>query len=163
LIKLSDRTPASWEREQIAHCGCSGLSQADVRFPTKNQKAALRRRSAIRADCAALATPELAREYFFSEGLSDKEVRRYWKKLQDESFLGFLDMIAFNLPKPQKVRTNMLVLGAEKDAVFGIDEVEATARAYNTKAEIFKGMGHDMMLEPEWRSVAERIVGWLRK
>ena len=57
----------------------------------------------------------------------------------------------------------MLVLGAEKDAVFGADEVEATARAYNTKAEIFKGMGHDMMLEPGWQSVAERIVAWLNE
>ena len=57
----------------------------------------------------------------------------------------------------------MLVLGAEKDAVFGVDEVEATARAYNTKAEIFKGMGHDMMLEPGWQAVADRIMGWLQE
>lgn len=110
-----------------------------------------------------VATPVLAREYFFSEGLSDGQLRGYWEQLQDESYLGFLDMLVLNLPKPQKVRTNMLVLGAEKDAVFGVDEVEATARAYNTKAEIFKGMAHDMMLEPGWQSVAERIVGWLRE
>lgn len=110
-----------------------------------------------------VATPVLAREYFFSEGLSDEKVQGYWEKLQDESFLGFLDMLALNLPKPQKVRTKMLVIGAEKDAVFGVDEVEATARAYNTKAEIFKGMAHDMMLEPQWQAVAERIVGWLKE
>ena len=57
----------------------------------------------------------------------------------------------------------MLVLGAEKDAVFGVDEIEATARAYKTKAEIFKGMARDMILEPGWQSVAERIVGWLKE
>jgi len=110
-----------------------------------------------------VATPELAREYFFSEGLSDETVQRYWGKLQDESFLGFLDMLALNLPKPKRVKTKMLVFGGEKDAVFGIDEVKATARAYNTEAEIFDGMGHDMMLEPDWRSVAERIANWLGK
>jgi pimeloyl-ACP methyl ester carboxylesterase len=109
-----------------------------------------------------VATPELAREHFFSEALSDETVHRYWANLQDESFLGFLDMLALNLPKPKKVSTAMLVLGAAKDAVFGIDEVKATARAYNTEAEIFDGMGHDMMLEPQWRSVAERIASWLR-
>ena len=108
-----------------------------------------------------VATPELAREYFFSQGLSDGQLQAYWEQLQDESYMGFLDMLVLNLPKPQKVRTTMLVLGAEKDAVFGVDEVDATARAYNTKAEVFKGMGHDMMLEPGWQSVAERIVGWL--
>lgn len=57
----------------------------------------------------------------------------------------------------------MLVLGAEMDAVFSVDEVEATARAYNTKAEIFNGMAHDMMLEPGWQLVAERILGWLKE
>jgi alpha-beta hydrolase superfamily lysophospholipase len=72
-------------------------------------------------------------------------------------------MLALNLPKPKKVKANLLVLGAAKVAVFGVDEVKATARAYKTEAEIFDGMGHDMMLEPEWRSVAERIVGWHRK
>lgn len=110
-----------------------------------------------------VATPALAREYFFSDGLSDELVQGYWKQLQEESFLGFLDMLAFNLPRPHKVRSNVLVLGAEKDAVFGVDEVEATARAYNTRAEIFKGMAHDMMLEPEWQSVAKRIVSWLEE
>lgn len=105
-----------------------------------------------------VATPALAREYFFSDELSEGQLQGYWEQLQDESYMGFLDMLVFNLPKPQRVRTNMLVLGAEKDAVFGAAEVEATARAYNTKAEIFQGMGHDMMLEPGWQPVSERIV-----
>jgi alpha-beta hydrolase superfamily lysophospholipase len=37
-----------------------------------------------------------------------------------------------------------------------------TARAYNTTAEIFQDMAHDMMLEPKWESVAERISVWLK-
>jgi hypothetical protein len=37
----------------------------------------------------------------------------------------------------------------------------ATARAYRTKAEFFPNMGHDMMLEPGWVAVAERIHTWL--
>ncbi len=40
-------------------------------------------------------------------------------------------------------------------------EVEATARAYGTKAEMFPDMAHDMMLESGWQSVADRILGWL--
>ena len=110
-----------------------------------------------------VATPELAREYFFSQELSDGQLQGYWEQLQDESYMSFLDMLVLNLPKPQKVRTTMLVLGAEMDAVFSVDEVEATARAYNTKAEIFNGMAHDMMLEPGWQLVAERILGWLKE
>ena len=40
-------------------------------------------------------------------------------------------------------------------------EVRATARAYGTEPEVFPGLGHNMMLEPGWRAVAERIHSWL--
>jgi pimeloyl-ACP methyl ester carboxylesterase len=36
-------------------------------------------------------------------------------------------------------------------------KLRATARAYPTRAEIFPGVGHNMMLEPGWPAVAERI------
>ena len=34
-------------------------------------------------------------------------------------------------------------------------------RAYNTVPEIFPQMGHNMMVEPGWQAVAERIDSWL--
>lgn len=105
-----------------------------------------------------VVTPNQARELFFSPGLSDEEVHGFWRQLQDESYLGFLDMLALNLPKPEKVNANVFVLGAEKDAVFGVEEVLATAQAYKTQANIFPGMAHDMMLEPDWRAVADSML-----
>lgn len=57
--------------------------------------------------------------------------------------------------------TPLLVLGAACDGCFTTKEVRATARAYRTEAEFFPDMGHDMMLEPGWAAVAERIHGWL--
>lgn len=108
-----------------------------------------------------VSTPQLAREAFFSAGLGDEQAQTYAQRLQDESYLGFLDMLVFNLPKPGKVKTPVLVLGGSKDTIFSPAEVEATARAYNTQAEIFAGMAHDMMLEPNWQAVADRILVWL--
>jgi len=109
-----------------------------------------------------VASPSLTREAFFSDSLPAEQVQKYWERMQDESFLGFLDMLAFNLPSPKKVKTPILVLGASKDTVFSPAEIEATARAYNTTAEIYEDMAHDMMLEPKWESVAERISDWLK-
>jgi len=71
------------------------------------------------------------------------------------------DQMIFNLPRPKRVATPLLVLGAERDGTFTPEEVRATARAYHTKAEILPDMGHDMMLEPGWTAVAERIHAWL--
>ena len=31
------------------------------------------------------------------------------------------------------------------------------------EAEVFPDMAHDMMLEPNWKQVAERIVDWLQE
>jgi hypothetical protein len=59
------------------------------------------------------------------------------------------------------VTTPLLVLGAEEDGAHTAKEIRATARAYRAEAEFFPNMGHNMMLEPGWAAVAERIHNWL--
>jgi pimeloyl-ACP methyl ester carboxylesterase len=110
-----------------------------------------------------IQTPALAREAFFSAALPDERVRAYHAQLQDESFLAFLDMLVFNLPRPARVKTPLLVLGGAADTVFHPDEVEATARAYGTHATLFPDVAHDMMLEPGWHGVAEAMRKWLHE
>ena len=90
-----------------------------------------------------------------------EQLARYFTLIQDESYPAFWDMLVFSLPRPKKVATPLLVLGAANDTVFHPDEIEATARAYHTQAEIFPNMAHDMMLEAGWQSVAKRILSWL--
>lgn len=110
-----------------------------------------------------IATPELVGEAFFSNDLPQEQLLEYWKQTQDDSFMAFLDMVFLNLPKPDKVKTPLLILGAARDNMIGPREVEATARAYNTRAEIIPNVAHNSMLEAGWQSVAERILNWLNK
>ncbi|OBH31186.1 alpha/beta hydrolase [Mycobacterium sp. E342] len=108
------------------------------------------------------ATPELARETFFSQSNSDADVARYAAALDEEFALRIaIDMLWLKLPRPHLVSTPLLVLGAEDDVCFTATEVRATAAAYDTRAEFFPKMSHDMMLDPGWRAVAERIHAWL--
>ncbi|MBI4631514.1 MAG: alpha/beta fold hydrolase [Chloroflexi bacterium] len=90
-------------------------------------------------------------------------VKAYFARMQDESWGIVVSASFLQLPHPQKVTTPMLVLGAENDTIFPVNEVQATARAYRTTAEIFPNMAHDMMLEAGWQSVADRIIAWLRE
>jgi alpha-beta hydrolase superfamily lysophospholipase len=110
-----------------------------------------------------VGSKKMARELFFSSDMTPEELESYSDQLQDESYLGFLDMLAFNLPNPKKVATNMLVLGAENDTIFSVGEMEKTANAYDAKCEIFPDMAHDMMLEKDWKKVADRIIKWIKK
>lgn len=108
----------------------------------------------------AVGTPELARESFFSAGAPESDVVRHAARLNGESQRVVLDTMLF-LPRPKRVTAPLLVLGAELDRSILPKEVHATARAYRTEAEIFPKMGHDMMLEPGWNAVADRVLSWL--
>jgi hypothetical protein len=85
----------------------------------------------------------------------------YATRLQEESTRQALDCLFLNLPRPKRVTTPLLVLGAQNDGAHTAKEVRATARAYHTDAEFFPNMGHAMMLERGWAVVAERIHTWL--
>ncbi len=108
-----------------------------------------------------VATPALAREAFFSSSMPDAQLQELAPRLQNESYRAFLDLLALDLPHPDRVQTPLLVLGAADDAIFSPAEVAATARAYRTEPVMFTGMAHDMMLEAGWEKVAECVLAWI--
>lgn len=105
--------------------------------------------------------PEHAREFLFSAATPDADIVRYAALLQEESQRAILDGMIFKVARPKRITTPLLVLGAEHDGTFTVSEQRALARACGTIAEIVPGMGHNMMLEPGWDAVAERIHAWL--
>ena len=108
-----------------------------------------------------VGSENLANEFFFSDNFPGDKLSAYFQKLGGESFRVMFDLMFLDLPSPKKVKTPMLVLGAEKDQIFTKNEVEDTASAYHTKAEFFD-MAHDVMLEDGWQAVADRIINWLK-
>jgi len=104
--------------------------------------------------------PGIARELLFSAHTPDAVVESCAARLQPESARAGLDQVR-RLPKAGRVAAPLLVLGARDDGFVTNDEVTATGRTYGTEAEFFPGMGHNMMVEPGWQAVAERIDGWL--
>lgn len=108
-------------------------------------------------------TPQMTQEAFFSADMPEEKVRSYFSRLQDDSYRAYLDMMGLSLPRPKRVKTPLLVLGAADDGIISPSEIEATAQAYGTRAEVFPGMAHDMMLEGGWQTVADRILAWLNE
>jgi len=111
----------------------------------------------------AVETPTDARWALFSHSMPKKQMLKYFAKLDDESFRAYLDLLGLNLANPKRVKAPVLVLGAENDTVISVKNINATAKAYNTQAEIFPNMAHDMMLEKDWRSVADKTINWLQE
>ncbi len=74
----------------------------------------------------------------FSASTPDKQVNTYQQRLEDESYLAFLGMLALDLVKTKHVnRVPMLVLGAEDDAIVSQRQIRRTAAVYGAEAEIF--------------------------
>jgi pimeloyl-ACP methyl ester carboxylesterase len=107
-----------------------------------------------------IATRRVVRDLFFTPDTPEEVVDRCFACLQDESYLAFIDSMVV-LARSHRVKVPVLVLGAGRD--FTVCEMQATARAYGCEAEIFPGMGHDMMLDDGWPQVADRVDAWVRE
>jgi pimeloyl-ACP methyl ester carboxylesterase len=103
-------------------------------------------------------TPRLAREYLFCADTPQSTVESCAARMQPVSRRA---TGMFVRVRPARVTTPILVLDGENDALLTNDEVRATASAYGTQEAFFENMGHNMMLEPDWTDVADRIHGWL--
>jgi pimeloyl-ACP methyl ester carboxylesterase len=109
-----------------------------------------------------IGTVPLVREHLFSTHTPDDIVESCAASVQSEAVRASLIDPLIRRVKSNRVNTPMLVLGAADDGMVTDAEVRATARAYQTEAEFFPAMGHNMMLEPGWAGVAERIHTWLQ-
>ena len=98
----------------------------------------------------------------FSKGLPESLARTYMRRFQAESDMVILDLTLLDLPpSTPMLDTPVLVLGAEDDFFVYPGGLETTADTYRTKAEVFPGMAHAMMLDLDWEKVAARIATWL--
>ena len=104
------------------------------------------------------------REALFAQPVGTDDLARFYRWSQPESHRAIWDMTLFDLPRPSLIGgLPLLVLGAEFDHLMPVSTVEMTASRYAVEAEIFPGMGHGLMLERDWRLVAERLLAWLKE
>ncbi len=104
------------------------------------------------------------RQALFSKDMSDSEIEPYLMYSQGESGRITFDLLGFNLPNVFKIpKIPMLVLGAENDAFFPVSVIRNTAETYSADLHIFANTAHAMMLERNWREVADYMITWLKK
>lgn len=117
----------------------------------------------LKQDYAVMyATPELVKKFLFSDDADIERIEVFASRIGQESYLASLESI-FNLPRPSMIKTRMLVIGAENDALLSPAVILRTARALNAECHIFPNMAHAMMLEANWKNVADFMINWLRK
>lgn len=107
-----------------------------------------------------VADPAEVRHLFLSADAPEASVAALASRLQGESYVAFLDMLALDLPRARPGDVPVRVLGAAEDTIFGPAQVRATARAWGSGAVIVPDLAHDVMLDRGWEQVADRVAGW---
>jgi pimeloyl-ACP methyl ester carboxylesterase len=81
--------------------------------------------------------------------------------LNSESPRALFDLsMRLHWAEPQ-ANSPVFVVGAAADQIATPADVQATAAHHGVKATILPGMGHMLMLEPEWKEAAEAIAAWI--
>lgn len=110
------------------------------------------------ARALTLQPVRLDRRNLFSD-LDDVRAEHYERLLEPASPLAQLEITL--APRRATATAPVLVLGGADDALVPVRDVVRTARSYGTTAHVFRGMGHDLMLERRWREPLEVMFGWL--
>ncbi|HEU4323554.1 MAG TPA: alpha/beta fold hydrolase [Roseiflexaceae bacterium] len=103
-----------------------------------------------------VGTPQRAREAFFRPDIPPAELALYTTLLGPESARVGLESLLFR-PRPERNRSPLLLIAAERDTIFTLDEQHATARAYGAELIIIPEAAHDLMLDPAWPLAADAI------
>jgi pimeloyl-ACP methyl ester carboxylesterase len=105
-----------------------------------------------------LVPPAPTADYLFAE-LDPDEGRRLADRTVPESVA-----VLYELHGPRRTPRSpvpVLVLGGGRDAVIPALDTVRNARHYGTRAHLFRGMGHDLMLDRRWREPLDLMLDWL--
>lgn len=104
---------------------------------------------------------DAARDLFLDADTPDAEAHAFAARLGDESWLGFLDMLALALPRGKAAPVPALVIGAGRDALFSPASQHHTASRLGCACRIVPEAPHDLMLGRHWRSTADILLDWI--
>ena len=97
----------------------------------------------------------------FGPEMNPAAARGYEARMTPEAPLAVYETML--RPQPRASRSPVLVLGGAQDALVSISDLVSTARMYGTRPHVFRGMGHDLMLEPRWGQPLDLLLEWLEK
>ncbi len=97
------------------------------------------------------------KDLFFQRHTPEKWVDEVFKKVQNESFLAFLEMVFMKLPPKKPSELPIMIIGAENDSLISLSSTVKMAKSYDVEPVIIKNSSHMIMMEEEWENVASSI------
>jgi pimeloyl-ACP methyl ester carboxylesterase len=102
-------------------------------------------------------TPQKTRTLFFGPDVPQSQVDMAAAKVQDESFLVYLDMLNKKYIQPDKINTPLLIVSAGKDWFFPPEEQAVLVKTYNAPQKMYPNAPHNLFMTTGWQRVAADI------
>lgn len=97
----------------------------------------------------------------FSKELPVEKRDEFLRILQPDSIKAIKECYRPIVPKSLSSKVPILILGSKKDYMISEKSTIFTGSTYKTEPVIFPDLSHDMMLDPNWEAVADRILDFL--
>ncbi len=98
----------------------------------------------------------------FAKATPKAIVEKHMKRFQPESRLAVTGLYAGHVPNILAIwGTPMKIVGATEDQLIPTAHVHWAASMAGRSAHIYEGMGHGLMLEAGWETVASDIADWI--
>ncbi len=119
----------------------------------------------INAICEGRIGPnslEMLRDVYFSPATEPAELLEFSHLIQPESERAISDMLMFGMRLHRsQSRLPVLVIGGQDDAVFPPSAIGYTAVRWHGRHKRIAHCGHMLMIEHQWRAVADALAHWL--
>jgi pimeloyl-ACP methyl ester carboxylesterase len=99
-------------------------------------------------------------EYLFNQ-LDAADARRLADRCGPESPLAQFQLLLHRPAAQPRGNAPVLVLATPDDALVPFADVRRTAEHYDAELRAFPGMGHDLMLDADWRAPLNAMIDWL--
>ena len=139
----------------------TGLAASGIQLALRQPDLLAEVERAVRGEFTA-RTLRVMREVYFSPDVSDEQFARFQPMVQGESKRAIAELMALALRLPgNKPKIPALVIGGELDALFAANRLYMTASGWNAETCVIARAGHMLMMDPQWRSAAQKIDDWL--
>ena len=139
----------------------TGLAASGVQLALRQPDLLVEVERAMRGEFTA-KTLRVMRQIYFSPDVSDEQFARFQPMVQGESTRAIAELMALALRLPgHKPKIPALVIGGELDALFAANRLYMTAAGWNGETCVIPRAGHMLMMDPQWRSAAQKIDDWL--
>jgi pimeloyl-ACP methyl ester carboxylesterase len=106
--------------------------------------------------------PAVIHRALFAGPMSRERAVAYYRRFQRESPRAIWDMMFFDLPCIWRMRRPpTLVLLADRDRLFPLEQSRAAFALFGLGTEILNRVGHAVVLDAGWQQAADRVLGWL--